>query len=114
MGQATRPQAAIEPGFLEDLLGDILHGDATALATLHEHTVARLSVAARAFSATWNDANEIVSGVYEQVWHRTASYDPASGSVSAWLCGIARQLAAQRNQSRRGQAEIDDESRLHS
>jgi RNA polymerase sigma-70 factor, ECF subfamily len=99
MGQSTRPATRVESNYLEDLIADILQGDTSALSVLYEHTVASVSAEARAFTASWDDANEIVRGVYEQAWRRLSSYDPASGSVLTWLCGIARELASQRKQA---------------
>ena len=114
MGQATRPTACIETDELEDLIAEILQGDTGALSSFYQCTVARVSEEARAFTASWDDANEIVSGVYEQAWRRLPSYDPASGSVLTWLCGIARQLASQRLQRRAVVAPIDEGNRTRS
>jgi RNA polymerase sigma-70 factor (ECF subfamily) len=99
---------------LEELIDDALHGDRSAFLLLYEHTAARVTAEASAFTASWEDANEIVSGVYEQAWRRMASYDPSLGSVSAWLCGIARTLAAARNRRGLVTASIGGGSPAHS
>jgi DNA-directed RNA polymerase specialized sigma24 family protein len=101
MARSTGLAPPADSTYLEDLVGDILQGDASALPAFYENTVARVSAEARAFTASWDDANEIVRGVYEQAWRRLSSYDPESGSVVSWLCGIARQLAAQRTPLRK-------------
>ena len=100
MGQAYRPTAEASPAFLDDLIGDILQGDMSAWRVFHEATVGGVTAEAVALSPGWDDANEIVRGVYEQAFRNLASYDPASGSVSAWLRGCVRQVAA-RQQRRR-------------
>jgi DNA-directed RNA polymerase specialized sigma24 family protein len=81
-------------------MGDMLHGDMSALPAFYSHTVGSVTAQAVALAGSWDDANEIVRGVYEQAFHHLASYDPSLGSVLAWLSGYARDVAAQRK--RRG------------
>lgn len=47
------------------------------------------------------DAEEVACDVYLQVWRSARRYDPARGSVLAWMLGICRARAIDRYRRRR-------------
>ena len=68
---------------------------------MYDGTVARIYGLAYVMTRDVADAEEIVCDVYLQVWQRAVQYDPARGSVIAWLLIRCRSLALDRLRRRR-------------
>ena len=55
------------------------------------------------------DVEECVSDVWLRVWQKFASFDPAKGTLAAWVTAIARNAAVDRLRRRRAPDEAWDE-----
>ena len=75
--------------------------DADALASLYDLYAARLlGLAARILGDT-GEAEEVLQEVFLFVWRAAATFDPARGSVLAWLLVATRSRAIDRLRTRR-------------
>ena len=95
--------AAREEGSLRLWLAAAGRGDREALAVLYGATSAQLFAVLTRILRRHELAEEVLHDVYVKVWQNAASYDPARGSVVAWLVTIARHAAFDR--LRRGRYE---------
>ena len=83
-----------------DWLARIRAGDARALAALYDATAERVYAIALRATGDTSDAEEAAADVYAQVWRRADRYDPARGSVLAWLSVLAHSRAIDRRRRR--------------
>ncbi len=102
------PFAPRTDGGLESLVRAMAAGDATALSCIYEQTVAQVFGIARFMLRSKEDAEEIVCDVYTHAWQTARNYDPARGSVMAWLAIMARNRAVDRLRQRRKQVALSD------
>lgn len=82
-------------------------GDRAALAGLYDrHAALAYGVALRVLRHA-EDAEDALQEAWVQIWNRSDSFDPARGSVAAWVITIARSRALDRLRRRttRGRAE---------
>jgi RNA polymerase sigma-70 factor, ECF subfamily len=56
------------------------------------------------------DAEEVVADAFAQVWRTAAGFDPARGSVTAWLATIVRTRALDLVRSRKRRARVLEEA----
>jgi len=76
-------------------------GDAHALQAISLRYTRMLTALALRFSGDDADAEEVVADVLWQAWSEAKSYDPARGSVAAWLVTLARSRAIDRLRARK-------------
>ncbi|MBP6597310.1 MAG: sigma-70 family RNA polymerase sigma factor [Arenimonas sp.] len=86
------------------LVGRIRVGDADALGALYDLTLGRVYGLALRILRQPQDAEEVASDVYLQVWDRAVSYCPARGAVMAWLLTITWSRAVDRQRRLRRQS----------
>jgi RNA polymerase sigma-70 factor (ECF subfamily) len=76
-------------------------GDSEGLRDLNARYGRKLAAIARRFLGDEADAEEVAADVLWQAWREAGSFDPARGSVAAWLVTIARSRALDRLRARR-------------
>lgn len=85
------------------LMGRIRVGDAEALGQLYDQALGRVYGLALRVLRQPQDAEEVVSDVFLQVWDQAVSYCPERGSVMAWLQTLAWSRAVDRQRRLRRQ-----------
>jgi RNA polymerase sigma-70 factor (ECF subfamily) len=78
------------------LIAGIAERDQASLSELYRLTVAKLVGMARRILKDPADVEEVVCDSYLHAWHTAAQYEPARGSVLAWLMIICRNRAIDR------------------
>ncbi|HEY3169969.1 MAG TPA: sigma-70 family RNA polymerase sigma factor [Thermoanaerobaculia bacterium] len=78
--------------------------DADALAQLYDRHSARLLGLAYRILGETGEAEEVVQEVFLYVWRAVSTFDPARGSVLAWLLVATRSRAIDRLRTRRPSA----------
>jgi RNA polymerase sigma-70 factor (ECF subfamily) len=108
-----RPHASGHPDDeLCACLARVAHGDESALRTLYDGLAPRVLGLAQQILRDRAVAEEAVVDVFAQVWRQAARYEPIKGSVTTWVCTLARtraidlRRARQRHATR--QADLDD------
>ena len=90
-----------------ELLDRIAGGDRDALAIIfrrHHATVYRFS---RQMLGSAEAAEDVTQDVFVALAKNAGRYNPAAGTLSTYLYGIARNLVLQRNKRRRTRAEVN-------
>ena len=78
------------------LIGRIRGGDAEALGLLYDLALGRVYALALRVLRQPQDAEEVVSDVFLQVWDRAISYCPERGAVMSWLMTLTWSRAVDR------------------
>jgi RNA polymerase sigma-70 factor (ECF subfamily) len=99
-----------------ELVRHIAAGDQRALGALYDRQVTLVhSLAVRLLNDA-DDAEDVVEETFWQVWRHASRYDASRGSVTTWLCSIARSRAldtlraARRHPERAGSVTGDDDT----
>ncbi len=71
-------------------------GSEAALESLYDRHASAIFAAAYRLTSDRGTAEEVVQETFLALWNRAESYDPAVGSLSAWLHAIARNRAIDR------------------
>lgn len=97
-----------------ELVGRLATGDERALAELYDRHGGTAYSLALAIVGERADADEVVADAFGQAWRTAAEFDPARGSVGAWLTMITRSRALDlcRARGRRARA-VTEASREH-
>lgn len=81
---------------LADLLHRSGHGDESAFAAVYDATASRVYGLTMRVTRSSEIAAEVVQEVYLMAWQQAARFDPARGSVTAWLYTLAHRRAVDR------------------
>jgi len=81
-------------------------GDASAIADLYDHYGRIVYSLALRIVGDERDAEEIVQDVFADAWRRASSYQPARGTVAAWLLVMTRSRALDRVRARRARPDM--------
>lgn len=85
-------------------------GDERALGDLYDRHGGMAFSLACAIVGEHADAEEVVADAFAQVWRSAAGFDPARGSVPAWLATIVRTRALDLVRSRKRRARVLEEA----
>jgi RNA polymerase sigma-70 factor (ECF subfamily) len=83
-----------------ELMARVARRDERALETLYDRYSKVLYAAMVCIVKSREDAEELLCEVFQQVWERGTSYDPARGAVYTWLLRMARNRAIDKIRSR--------------
>ena len=96
IGKSSRaPANHVEVAWTE-LIERISSGDQLSLAKLYDESSSLVFGLAVRILGNAADAEEITLDVYKQIWRAAKDYDPARGSVRAWIVTLARTRAIDR------------------
>jgi len=90
LGSARGPGDQLAGLADEVLVRELIVGSESALAALYDRHGATVYAAAYRSSGDPSIASEVVKDTFLALWDRAESYDPARGSLRAWLRTIAR------------------------
>jgi RNA polymerase sigma-70 factor (ECF subfamily) len=79
-----------------DLVAAVAAGSEDALAVLYDRHVGAIHATAHRITGDRQVAEDVVQEVFLALWNRAERFDPAVGSLSAWLGTIARHRAVDR------------------
>jgi RNA polymerase sigma-70 factor (ECF subfamily) len=79
-----------------DLVVAVAAGSEDALATLYDRHAPAIHATALRLTGDRQVAEDVVQEVFLALWNRAERYDPARGSLSAWLGTIARNRVVDR------------------
>jgi RNA polymerase sigma-70 factor (ECF subfamily) len=85
-------------------------GDERALGELYDRYGGMAYSLACAVVGEHADAEEVVAEAFAQVWRSAAGFDPARGSVAAWIATICRTRALDLVRSRKRRARVLEEA----
>jgi RNA polymerase sigma-70 factor (ECF subfamily) len=92
---------------LTELLAAVRRRDEAALSKLYNATAAKVHGLARTILNNAADADEVLGDTYLQAWQSASRFDPARGSVLAWLMMICRSRALDLLRQRRSRAQAE-------
>jgi RNA polymerase sigma-70 factor (ECF subfamily) len=78
------------------LVRELVRGSETALSTLYDRYGEAIFASAYRLTADRGIAEEVVQETFLTLWNRAELYDPAAGSLPAWLHAIGRNRAVDR------------------
>lgn len=89
------------------LMARVVDRDQQAFAELYDRWAARLLALAVQVLVDQAQSEEVLQEVFLELWRRADSYDPARGSVRAWLVTLTRRRAIDRVRSSQAARERD-------
>lgn len=81
---------------MAELVAAVATGDRVAFARLFDHFAPRIAAVHGQGGMSPENAEELAQEAMVVLWRKSASFDPARGSVSAWMLTIARNLRVDR------------------
>ena len=97
-----------------EVLARLVAGDERALGVLYDRYGGMAFSLACAMVSDPTDAEEVVADAFAQLWRSASTFDPARGSVVAWISTITRTRALDLLRSRRRRARVLDEASVMS
>ncbi|HET7728050.1 MAG TPA: sigma-70 family RNA polymerase sigma factor [Candidatus Limnocylindrales bacterium] len=88
--------AAFDRGADAELVQAVAGGSEDALGTLYDRYAEGIHAAAYRLTADRGVAEEVVQETFLALWNRAELFDPATGSLTAWLHAIARNRTVDR------------------
>jgi RNA polymerase sigma-70 factor, ECF subfamily len=104
----THPAGVHSPD--SPLVSRAASGDERALGELYDRYGGMAYSLACAVVGEHADAEEVVAEAFAQVWRSAAGFDPARGSVAAWIATICRTRALDLVRSRKRRARVLEEA----
>jgi RNA polymerase sigma-70 factor (ECF subfamily) len=104
----THPAGVHSPDFAVVALA--AGGDERALGELYDRLGGMAFSLACAIVGEPADAEEVVADTFAQIWRSAAGFDPARGSVAAWVATITRTRALDLVRSRKRRARVLEEA----
>ena len=92
------------------LVAQAASGDERALGQLYDRYGSMAFSLACSIVGEQADAEEVVADAFAQVWRSASGFDPARGSVAAWLATIVRTRALDLVRSRKRRARVLEEA----
>ena len=88
----------VRPGDPDDaaLVREVAGGSYDALSDLYDRHASAIFAVARRLTTDRGVAEEVVQDTFLALWDRAETFDPASGSLAAWLHTIARNRTVDR------------------
>ncbi len=108
MASAVLPRTAVADVAPEDLLVAAAAGDEAAFAALVHAFRPRVVRTAERVLRDPAMAEEVAQEVLTEVWRKADRFDPARGSVAAWVATLARRRAVDRVRSEQAGRDRDD------
>ena len=87
-------------------------GDERALGELYDRYGGMAYSLAAAIVGEHADAEEVVADAFAQIWRSAAGFDPARGSVAAWIATITRTRALDLVRSRKRRARVLEDAAI--
>jgi RNA polymerase sigma-70 factor (ECF subfamily) len=87
------------------LIRRLAAGDHHALGEFYDRYAGLVNALALRVLRDNSDAEDVVQEVFVQVWRQASRFDPARGSVEAWLCTMARTRSLDRLRRRTSRRE---------
>lgn len=92
---------------LRSCLDGMCRREVRALDQLYSHSVDRLHGVAARICSDPRDVEEVLADTYQYVWEHAADFDPARGSVMAWLSMLAWSRASDRRRRSKPMQSLD-------
>ena len=101
--------ATVQPAPDSALIGRVMAGDETALATLYDRYSAMLFGMLMRILNDRGAAEEVLQDLFMQLWRNAGRFDANRGSLPAWLMVIGRNRAISRLRGRRDREVLEEE-----
>jgi RNA polymerase sigma-70 factor (ECF subfamily) len=95
-----------------DLMAALVRGDREAIAALYDRHASLLLALAVRMLQDRAQAEELLHDVFLEAWHHARDFDPARGTVRAWLLTRMRSRALDRRAQRARQARVAEQAAL--
>src|SRR6266700_4327783 len=109
-GRDATPTSAAEAASDAALMVALVRGDRQALAALYDRHAGILLALATRLLRDRPQAEELLHDVFLEAWHHARDFDPARGSVRAWLVTRTRSRAFDRRSARARQGRLAEQA----